>query len=343
MSNIGIKELAEIAGVSIATVSRAMSNPTRVSEATREKVIAAAKKAGYTPNRLGAGLRTSKTGNIIVIIPDVSDTFNFGVIKSLEKAASKHGYSVLLGDTQGLRERELAYGEMIKSRQADGIILFSHRLPFALEDESDNALAENFHLPPLVNSCEPVGIEGIPLVSIDNERAAKEATEYLISLGHRDIAVITGHIDTPSSQMRLNGYRSAMAEAGIPCDESLIREGEYSLEKGDECTKELLVQKRRPTAIFCFSDEIALGCLSSLKDNNFSVPGDISVVGFDDIRFAKYVSPSLTTIAQPVEEIGQNCIQQLLNMMNKNLPSGETVILPHKLVVRESTGPVKKN
>lgn len=337
MTNIGIKDLAEVAGVSIATASRAISNPNRVSKATRDKVVEAAKEIGYTPNRLGASLRTSKTGNIIVIIPDVSDTFNFGAVKSLEKSATKHGYSVLLGDTQGLRERELAYGDMVKSKQADGIILFAYRLPFDLRAENTH-----FELPPIVNSCERVENNGIPFVSIDNHLAAQQATEHLIQLGHKNIAVITGDINTPSTQSRLAGYRDAMKAANIATEESYVQHGTYSLNMGEACTEKLLLLKQRPSAIFCFSDEIALGCLHSLKKQGFDVPNDISVIGFDDIRFAKYMSPPLTTIAQPVEEIGAQCVDLLIDIIEGNDTTRSEVILPHKLIVRESTGPCKK-
>ncbi|PCK07979.1 MAG: LacI family transcriptional regulator [Alteromonadaceae bacterium] len=335
MSNIGIKELAKIAGVSIATASRAISNPGRVSQATREKVLAAAKNVGYTPNRLGSGLRTSKTGNIIAIIPDVSDTFNFGVIKSLERAASKHGYSVLLGDTQGLRERELAYGEMVKSKQADGIILFSHRLPF----EHDTDKLGELKLPPMVNSCESTGDGEIPLVSIDNTLAAREATQHLIEFGHKDIAVITGDINTPSSKARLAGYYEALNTASIEVDPQYIVTGEYSIESGQHYAEQLLLLKHRPSAIFCFSDEIAFGCLHTLRAHGFDVPNDVSVIGFDDIRFAKYVSPSLTTVAQPAEAIGEHCVNLLISQINKSDIKPESVVLPHQLIIRESTAP----
>jgi len=332
MATIGIKELAEYAEVSIATASRAISNPNRVSKGTRERVQAAAKEIGYTPNRLGAGLRTSKTGNIIVIIPDASDTFNSGAIKSIEKAASSHGYSVLLGDTQNLRERELAYGEMIRTKQADGIIFFSYRIPFEL-NEGDSSK----DLPPIVNSCEPVAMDNVPLVTINNRLAGEEATQHLLDLGHKKIAVITGDPATPSTKDRMEGYRYALKKAGLSPRDDYVQEGLYGIEQGEECTKQLLLLKDRPTAIFCFSDEIALGCLSSLKKSGFDVPNDISVMGFDDIRFAKYFSPSLTTIAQPVEKIGETCINLLVNLINKKPIHEHKIILEHELIVRDST------
>lgn len=336
MSDVGIKQLADQLGISIASVSRALNNPSRVSDSMRERVCAAAEKANYSPNKLGAGLRTSKTGNIIAIIPDLSDTFNSGVIKSLENVAAEHGYSILFGNTKGKRDLEIAYGEMVRSKQADGIISFSHRMPF-----TDEVLKNpNFQLPPFVNSCEPVGIPGIPLVTIDNEEAGRLATDHLLELGHTEIAVITGASDSPSSRLRLDGYRKALKAAGIEYQDRLVTLGNYTLSAGVTGTKDILQLKNRPTAIICFCDETALGCLSTLKSNNFKVPEDISVVGFDDIRFAQYFSPALTTVAQPVADIGRRCFELLYAQINGEKIPTQGEYLPHKLIVRDSTAKV---
>ncbi len=338
MSSIGIKDVAAIAGVSITTVSRALRNPGRVSEATREKVLAAVNKAGYTPNKFGVGLRTAKSGNIVAIIPDVSDSFNFGVIRAIGRAANKQGYSVLLGDTHGSEERERAYADMVKSRHADGVILFSQHLPF--EIEADKPAAQQ--LPPLVNSCEPVPMPGIPTVTIDNTAAAGEATAHLIGLGHKNIAVITGNMDSPSSRDRLQGFRRAMQAAGLAVNERYIVNGKYTVESGHQGTNQLLLRRDRPSAIFCFSDEMALGCYSSLQEHGFGVPGDMSVMGFDDIHYARHFSPPLTTVAQPVEDIGTHCVDLLLKVMNGDQLDKDLYILPHKLVVRGSTAPLRQ-
>jgi len=188
MSNIGIKQLAKTLGISTASVSRALSNPERVSDKMRERVQEAAKQAGYRPNRMGANLRTSRTHNIIVIIPDISSTFNSGVIRSIERTASSRNYSVLFGDTQGIRDSEISYGDMVRTRQADGIICFSRNLPFSESDLS----AENFILPPIVNSCELIcedQLAGhtVPLVTIDNVAASCELTEHLLDLGQHPV------------------------------------------------------------------------------------------------------------------------------------------------------------
>lgn len=333
MMKVGIKDIAAKAGVSIATVSHALRRPERVSEATRKRVLAAADEVGYMRNNLAASLRTSRSGNIVAIIPDVADGHNAGIIKAIEKVAHSRGYSVLLGDTQGSEKREREFAAMTRSRQADGIILMSHRLPFDVSRD-DFSVA---NLPPLVNGCEFIGIEGLPTIAIDDRQAAVDATTHLLEYGHRKIAVITGDMNTSSSRKRLDGFRDAMSRAGLEVNEQWLVYGEYSASCGETAANTLLVRKNRPTAIFCFSDEIAMGCMYSLRQHGFRVPDDISVIGFDDIPFAKYLAPSLTTVAQPQDEIGAACATILLDLIDGRKPEKLHNILPHELVVRDST------
>jgi LacI family transcriptional regulator, repressor for deo operon, udp, cdd, tsx, nupC, and nupG len=332
-AKIGIREIAEKAGVSIATVSHAFRNPQRVSTATRERVLAAAAEVGYTPNSLAVSLRTARSGNIVVIIPDVADSHNSGIIKAIEKVARSRGYSVLLGDTQGSAKREREFAAMTRSRQADGIILMSHRLPFDLTDA--NISLDD--LPPIVSGCEFTGYGEFPSVTIDDYAAAVDATNHLIGYGHERIAVITGDMESTSSKDRLRGFREAMAAAGLEVDDRLVVLGGYTVQCGESAAKELLMQRARPTAVFCFSDEIALGCMYALQQQGFGVPNDISVMGFDNIPFAKYFVPSLTTIAQPTEEIGTICATVLLDLIEGKKPGKRRYVLPHELLVREST------
>lgn len=339
MSKVGIKDIAAETGVSIATVSHALRNPGRVSDETRRKVLAAAKKAGYTPNRLAASLRTARSGNIVVIIPDVADSLNGKIITGIESVARSRGYSVLLGNSQGSEKREREFAAMTLSRQADGIILMSHRMPFA---PSAGGL-EVDELPPIVSGCENTGVEGIPCVSVDDRQASIDATNHLLELGHRDIAVITGDMASASSRNRLQGFRDAMQAAGAPVNDHWLTYGNYLPGDGETAARELMMQKDRPSAIFCFSDEMAIGCMHALKDQGFDVPGDMSVMGFDGIPFARYASPSLTTIAQPTEKIGAACASVLFDLIEGNAPKSLQTFLPYELMVRDSTSPIKQN
>ena len=207
---IGIKEIAKEAKVSPATVSRVLRNPALVAEATRNAVLETVKKYGYTPNNLGVSLRKSKTNNLIAVIPDVISCFNYPVMRAIESIALDHGYNLLLGDTQELESRERSFAAMVRSRQADGLLLFCSRLPFDVSTELP--LADQ--LPPLVNACEDIDLEGIPKVNIDNAAAAEDAVNYLLSLGHRRIAVIAGNMTSPSTKSRMEGYKRALLKAG---------------------------------------------------------------------------------------------------------------------------------
>lgn len=340
MSEIGIKDLAKHLGISTASVSRALNRPGRVSDAMRDRVQTAAENLGYRTNMLGSSLRTSRTRNIVAIIPDLSDTFNSGIIRSMEATAAKAGYSILFGDSQGIRDREMQYGNLVQHKQADGVVFFSARPPF----EDKFLESETFSPPPMVNSCEVLSSEGlmirnhpIPYVTIDNLLAAEEMVSHLIDMGHKRIAIITGGRGIPSSQQRLSGYRNAHKKAGLPVNDELIFEGQYTLDSGESLTREVLQLKNRPTAIFCMCDESALGCLHTLRQQGFSVPDDIAVAGFDDIRFATYTDPPLTTVAQPVTELGKRCIEILIKLIEKKPVEETQVILPHKLIIRGST------
>jgi LacI family repressor for deo operon, udp, cdd, tsx, nupC, and nupG len=333
MARVGIKDIAKKAGVSIATVSHAFRNPGRVSPKTRERVLAAAEEIGYTPNKMAASLRTARSGNIVAIIPDVGDSFIAEIVKGIDAVANDRGYAVLLGDAQEQAGKEREFATMPLSRQADGIILMSHRLPFDVPDDG----SEPDNLPPLVSGCESTGYDWVLNVSIDDRKGAIDATNHLIELGHRKIAVITGNHESASTRKRLAGFREAMTAAGLEVNDAWVIYGGYNADSGELAAQEVQLQKERPTAIFCFSDEIALGCMHSLRHAGFAVPDDVSIIGFDDIPFARYFTPSLTTIAQPAEAIGRSCAALLFDLIDGKRPRNNTFILPHKLIVREST------
>lgn len=332
----GIKDIARLAGVSTATVSRTLRNPELVSESTRDKVMKAVNACNYRPNQMGISLRTKRTSNVVAIIPDITNPFIAAVVRSLEQVAQQHGYSLLLGDTQADLQRIKHYAGMVASRQADGIILFSQFMPFDFNEDGSPV----HPLPPLVNSCEDSGIDNVHRVMIDNFAAAVTATEHLLSLGHTRIACITGPLNTNSSSERLKGLKDALNKQNLSLDSNYIIEGDHEMEAGLNGAKDLLALDNPPTAIFCFNDEMAIGAIASIQEQGLKVPEDVSVMGFDDIRFSRYINPSLTTIAQPTEQIGEQCMLQLLNQI-KEEPSEMYIELPVKLVKRGSTGPVK--
>ncbi len=338
MTKPGIKDIARLSGVSPATVSRVLRNPGLVSEDTRTRVMAAIDKAGYKPNRFGASLRTQKSGNIMVVIPDITNQVNAGIIRAIESEAQKAGYCILLGDTQGKPEREQHYADMVNSGQADGILLFTANLPFSL-DHSRPLLGQ---LPPLVNANEANEYDEIYKVVIDNRAGAQAAMEHLLELGHTRIAAVLGPLETPTSRERLAGYRQALEHANIEIDEELIIPGDYGTESGRLAMEKLLKLRHRPTAVFCFSDDMAIGAVSVLHQYGFAIPGDMSVMGFDDIRYATLLSPALTTVHQPLEEIGKASMQLLLQQLKGEEPEQRYIVQPFSLVIRQSTGPVPR-
>jgi len=340
MSNLGIKELAKRLGISTASVSRALNKPERVSKDMRDKVIDAAKQLGYRPNRIGSSLRTSKTGNILAIIPDLSDTFNAGLIRSMEENAARFGLSMLFGNSSDLRERELRYGELVQQKQADAVIYFSAKPPF----DDDQLNSEFFEPPPMVNSCEVDSLTGfqiggniVPFVTIDNVAASEELVSHLLSLGHSKIAIITGSMTSPSAQQRLQGYRQAHQYAGVNVVEELIYKASYSIGAGEKITREILKLSDRPTAIYCMCDESAIGCIHVLSEAGIKIPEEIAVCGFDNIRFAQYTTPPLTTVDQSIEDIGRCCIELVAAQINGEEIKKREQIMPHKLIIREST------
>lgn len=327
-----IKMVAARAGVSTATVSRALSNPEIVVPETRVKVQEAIAALGYAPNSAAKRLRTLRTSKIIVMVPDISNPFFSEVLQRAEDMAARAGYSVLLGDTRNDKRREDQFADVLLSKEADGLIFLGHRMPTSLV----NLIKQKGAEAPIVNACDFSPHFGVPSVHIDNVRAAHQAMTLLYSMGHRRIGVITGPTESNITRDRLKGVSQAAVDAGAQSGLS-IRQADYSIEGGARETERLLGEKERPTAIFCFSDEMAIGALSGCRDNGIICPRDMSIVGFDDIRYARFLDPPLTTVRQPMTLIGQTAVKLLLAILEGRAVKNDVVMLEHDLVVRGST------
>jgi LacI family repressor for deo operon, udp, cdd, tsx, nupC, and nupG len=332
MSNI--YEVAKRAGVSTATVSRVLSRPDIVAEGTRRKVQRAIDALAYAPNLAAAHLRTLRSRKLLVTVPDISNPFFALILQGIEETAQREGYAVLLGDTQHDEQREERYAAILTRKEADGLIFLGHRLP----TEAAALVQAMPGRAPVVNGCEFNPALGVPSVHIDNAKAATDAMAHLYGLGHRRIGVVTGPLVSPLSRDRLRGTHAGAKKAGASADLVVLR-GDFSIESGQLAGERLLSQSKRPTAVFCFNDEMAIGVLEAARERGIRVPRDLSVVGFDDIRFARYVDPPLTTIAQPMREIGERTVRLLLEILNGSTTTPVSVTLPHKLVVRKSTAP----
>jgi LacI family repressor for deo operon, udp, cdd, tsx, nupC, and nupG len=324
-----VKEIAAIAKVSVATVSRALQRPEIVSEETRQRIHEVVKRLGYTPNALARNLRTARTRLIIALLPDIANPFFSEVIRGIEQVAHENGYSVLLGETQSSLVREQAYADMVAARQADGIITMSHRVP---------AIPIDGRLP-VVNACEYVKDKKISSVYIDNVAAAGAAVDYLVTLGHRDIAFIAGPSSSSICVDREQGYQLALQRAKIPANPALTAVGDFSIEAGERAIDLFLSQGQSFSAVFCSNDEMAIGAMRALISHGLRVPEDVSVVGFDDIRFARYTSPPLTTVAQPKNALGREAMTMLIELLNDPEVPPRKRVLSADLVVRGSTAP----
>jgi LacI family repressor for deo operon, udp, cdd, tsx, nupC, and nupG len=330
-----IHQDAKRAGVSTATVSRVLTHPAIVAPATRQRVLRAVEALGYTPNSAASNLRTLRAHKLLVTVPDISNPFFSLILQGIEDSALRAGYSVLVGDTQHDEQREEGYARMLKRREADGLIFLGHRLP---KEAAAMVRAAAPACAPIVNGCEFSPRLGIPGVHIDNAKAAAEAMAHLYSLGHRRIGVVTGPLVSPLSRDRLHGAtlqaRRAGAGRGL-----MVVQGDFSIESG-VAAGERLFKGKPVTAVFCFNDEMAIGVLTAARQRGLVVPRDVSVIGFDDIRFAQYTEPPLTTVAQPMREIGERLVRMILDILEGGVSNPASITLPHRLVLRATTGPV---
>ena len=329
-----IFDVAKRAGVSIATVSRVLTRPEAVAPPTRKKVMQAVTQLGYATNSAGKNLRTQRSDKILVTIPDISNPFYSRVLQSIEETAQREGYSVLLADTQHDPTREERYTLMLRRRDAEGLIVLGHGLPPSAIEVS----RETSGIAHIVSGCEFNSRVGIPSVHIDNHAAGRDAMNHLYSLGHRRVGLVTGPVASSLSGDRLEGATTRAKAEGAERDLTLAH-GDFTIESGEAAATELLERSDRPTAIFCFNDQMAIGAMHVARRMDLRVPEDVSVIGIDDISFARYTVPPLTTIAQPVREIGQETVRLLLGIVRGKTVSPVSVILPHKLVVRQSTAP----
>ncbi|WCE06019.1 LacI family DNA-binding transcriptional regulator [Pseudoxanthomonas sp. JBR18] len=328
-----IYDIAKHAGVSAGTVSRALSRPEKVLPETRARIEQAVTALGYMPNAAARTLKTQRSGKILVTVPDIANPFFAQILQGAEEAAQAADYAVLLGDTQHLPEREERYAQMLRRNEADGLIVLGHRLP----PTARQIVRQRGAAAPVVNGCEFDPALGIPSVHIDNAAAARAAMEHLYALGHERIAVVGGPPDNPLHRQRLEGVKVAARARGRMRQLQLVP-GDFSVESGHAAACTWLDRPAPPTAAFCFSDQMALGVLAACREHGMRVPHDFSVVGFDDLASSRYLSPPLTTIAQPMREIGMRAVNLLLAIIAATqTPLQQT--LDFSLMLRGSTAP----
>lgn len=326
-----IKDVAREAKVSIATVSRVLNNSAVVTDETRQRVLEAIKKTGYKPNALARSLKIQKTHTIGLIVPDISSTFYPEVVRGIEDIAAMYNYNIFLCNTDQKEEKEVKYIEILGEKQVDGIIFMGD-----IVRDSVIQTFNEFGVPVVLAGTQDKD-KRFPSVMIDNEKAAYDAVKYLISLGHKKIGMISGPMHDPIGGLqRIEGYKKALEEHGIKYDPELIVEGEFKTRKAYLAMLKLLEYK--VDAVFAASDDMAAAAINAIFDSNLKVPEDIHVVGFDNTYISTIFRPTITTIQQPAYDIGAVSMRLLTKLLAKEPIEEMHVILPHQLIVRESTG-----
>ncbi|WP_175987680.1 LacI family DNA-binding transcriptional regulator [Bacillus sp. Marseille-Q1617] len=304
-----IKDVAKLSGVAVSTASYALNNSTKVSEETRQKVIAAAKELNYQKNGLASDLKRTSTNTIALILSDLSGPYYSELIKGVQDVASTNGYDLIACSSIGGAQSTAV--KFLREKRVDGVIILAHNI----DDKTilDSA-REGF---PIVVLDRSVQSDHVVQIEVDNEHGAFMATEHLIEKGSRDIAYVSGPYNSHDNELRFKGYQSALEKHGIEYRSKWKVSGGFTREGGYQATKMLIAQKDVPQAIFYANDEMAIGGLQALNEKKLSVPDDISIIGFDDIQLSEYVSPPLTTMRQPKYEAGALAVHLIFQVLSK--------------------------
>jgi LacI family transcriptional regulator len=330
--NITIYDVAREANVSMATVSRVVNGNPNVKPATRKKVLEVIERLGYRPNAVARGLASKRTTTVGVIIPDISSAFFSELARGIEDIAMMYNYNIILSNSDQNKDKEFHLLNTMLGKQVDGIIFMSGNVT-----KEHVAEFEKSSVPiVLAGSIEETG--KIPAVNIDYEKAAYDATKYFIEHGHEKIAYLFGTLEEPINGVKkFNGYKKALEEAGIKLNENYVLEGDYTYDSGIEAAEKIIKLDDKPTAICVATDEMAVGIVHGLQDNGFSIPDDFEVLAANNTRLSVMVRPQLTSIVQPLYDIGAVAMRLLTKYMKKEEVSEHVVNLPHRFEFRNST------
>lgn len=332
---VTIYDVAREANVSMATVSRVVNNNPNVKPQTRKKVFDAIDRLGYRPNAVARGLASKKTTTVGVVIPDISNSIFSEVARGIEDIATMYHYNIILCNADKKKDKEIRVINTLLEKQVDGLLFMGG----TITDEHIQAF-ETTSVPIVL--CATSASQDIPSVDIDHENAAFDAVSELIKEGHREIGMISGTLEDPTNgYARFQGYKKALEQNGLPLKEEWVRIGNYRYDSGLEVMKYFMELEDRPTAIFAATDEMAIGAIHTVLDYGLHVPEDISVISVDNTRMASMVRPRLTTVAQPMYDIGAVSMRLLTKLMKNEEVEESTVILPHDLIRRNSVAEPK--
>jgi LacI family transcriptional regulator len=325
-----IEDVAREAAVSYATVSRVVNGKGYVSEETRVRVMDAVNRTGYIVNRRAQGLASGRAQVVGLVVRALDTSYVGEIIRGIDEELAAVSYDLMLYTTHFRKQRESEFVANFTAGLADGLLLV---LPLDPTAYLDSIRRRGF--PYVLIDHGGMGEDG-PSVGATNHQGAYDATAYLIGLGHRRIGFITGHMEMGCATDRLAGYQTALRDHGLPIDPCLIHQGDFQQPRGFDCTKALLALPEPPTAIFASNDVSAFGVIDAVRDAGLRIPDGISVVGFDDIPTSATIHPSLTTVRQPLEEMGREATRMLLEFIANPGRQVERVDLPTSLVIRGS-------
>ncbi|KKE77671.1 catabolite control protein A [Oceanobacillus caeni] len=328
---VTIYDVAREANVSMATVSRVVNGNPNVKPTTRKKVLATIERLGYRPNAVARGLASKKTTTVGAIIPDISSIFFSELARGIEDIATMYKYNVILSNSDQNKDKELALINTMLEKQVDGILFMGGTIT---EEHLQQFNTSNV---PIVLAATYDDTKELASVNINYEEAAYEATKHFVDKGKKNPAYVGGGEDTSINEHKFAGYKRALAEANVPIKEEFIVQGDYSYESGLEAAKQLAALDEKPEAIFVASDEMALGVIHGVQDMGYNVPNDVEIFGFDNTRLATMVRPTLSTVVQPMYDIGAVAMRLLTKFMNKEEVAEKNVILPHRIELRNST------
>ncbi len=330
-----LREIARIARVDISTVSRAVNDSPLITKETKEMILAIAERIHYIPNSLARGLASRKSETLGIILPKIfflQGPFFSQVLSGIEHASVKYGYNILIASATSKSKDRLFPFNLTRARRIDGMLIINENknirmLPELKREGVPFVLVNRFLQDP-----------SVPCVAPDDVQGGRLATEHLLGLGHRRIGVVTGSPRVSATQGRLDGYRKALEARGVPFDPRLVTQGLFQegIETGSRCAHALLSLEDRPTAIFAFSDELAMGVMQAARERDLRIPADLSLVGYDNVAFSGHLHPPLTTVAQNPYAIGEAACSMLVDLLNGQPPAQANVLVPVRLVARES-------
>lgn len=332
---VTIKDIAKACGLSTTAVSLVLNGKgKKISSEHTELILKIAKEMNYRPNQLAVSLVKRKTYTLGLIVPDITNIFFSELAKGIGDAGREDGYNLILCNTNDKHKLELEYVNTLADKGVDGILIAMSAESYGERGKQSIKFLKNCNIPVVIVDCfnEQTDFSSI---SVDNEKGAYMAVEHLISLGHTRIACVTGPTGPQANEDRFLGYKNAIRRYNIKFEENLIYEGDFRFYSGVESVEYLLPHK--PTAIFCLNDLMAYGVIGGLKKHKIKIPKEMSVVGFDDVFFSDIMDIPLTTVQQPVYELGKKAVELLQDEINNKIVKKINVFLEPKLIVRSST------